>query len=179
MFAGTFLDLIPEFQEAAPLVAASCLSCAVIYAIAQKPVRAWLRRRRIRRWANGQQDINALRQKTWQEFEIICGDAFHRQGYAVEETGGGGADDGADLILRKAGKKILVSCKHYKGRIGAPFVREAVGAAAFHHARAVYVVALSGFTKPAINYAAKTKNVRLIDGQEIVEIIKNRKVKQK
>jgi restriction system protein len=37
---------------------------------------------------------SALNGMTWQEFEMLVGEAFRRRGYTVAETGGGGADDG-------------------------------------------------------------------------------------
>lgn len=37
-----------------------------------------------------------------------------RCGYAVEETGLGGADGGIDLVLRHGGRRILVQCKQWR-----------------------------------------------------------------
>jgi hypothetical protein len=48
-------------------------------------------------------DIGSIRRMSWQEFETLVGEAYRRQGYSVEETGGGDADGGVDLILRGKG----------------------------------------------------------------------------
>jgi restriction system protein len=38
---------------------------------------------------------------TWREFEALVGEYFRLRGFAVTETGGGGADGGVDLMLTK------------------------------------------------------------------------------
>ncbi len=54
---------------------------------------------------------SALNDMSWQEFEMLVGEAFRRRGYTVSESGGGGADGGVDLVLRKGNEKSLVQCK--------------------------------------------------------------------
>jgi restriction system protein len=54
---------------------------------------------------------NALEGMSWQEFELLVGEAFRRKGFAVREIGRGGADGGVDLVLIKDGEKTLVQCK--------------------------------------------------------------------
>ena len=54
---------------------------------------------------------DALGDMTWREFEMLVGEGFRLQGYEVTETGGGGADGGIDLVLRKDREKFLVQCK--------------------------------------------------------------------
>lgn len=46
-----------------------------------------------------QKTLEDLRQLSWREFEVMVGEAFRMQGYAVEDTGSG-ADHGVDLRLR-------------------------------------------------------------------------------
>ena len=48
-----------------------------------------------------QSGLETLRGLPWQEFELLVGEAYRRQGYKVEETGGSGADGGVDLVLRR------------------------------------------------------------------------------
>jgi restriction system protein len=68
-------------------------------------------------------DLESLSQGGWRQFELLVGEAFRRQGYAVEETGLGGADGGIDLILRKDGR-TLVQCKQWKRQqVGVSIVR--------------------------------------------------------
>lgn len=128
------------------------------------------RRRRRQLWAR-QRTLDTLRAMTWQEFEQLTGEAFRRLGYAIEETGQGGADGGLDLLLTKNGHRYAVQCKHYKSqKVGAPTVREAVGVAVHIGARAVFVVTVAGFSKAANNYA-RGKPVHLIDGFKLLEMI--------
>ena len=55
--------------------------------------------------------VNSL---NWQDFELLVGQAFRMQGYAVTETGQGGADGGIDLVLTKGRERTLVQCKHWR-----------------------------------------------------------------
>ena len=61
---------------------------------------------------------DALDGMSWHEFEIFVGEGFRLQGYQVIETGGGGADGGVDLVLKKPGKhggeKFLVQSKQWR-----------------------------------------------------------------
>ncbi len=63
-----------------------------------------------------QTGLASLRDLPWKRFEDVLGEAYRRQGYAVEETLGGGADGGVDLILRRDGGVTVVQCKRWRGR---------------------------------------------------------------
>ena len=61
---------------------------------------------------------------TWQDFELLVGEAFRLQGFAVEERGGAAADGGVDLVLRRDGRRHFVQCKQWKAlQVGVPVVR--------------------------------------------------------
>lgn len=67
----------------------------------------------------------------------LVGEAFRLQGYRVVETGGGGADGGIDLVLRKDGEKFLVQYKHWKAfKVGVAVIRELYGVMAAQGRRA-------------------------------------------
>ena len=51
---------------------------------------------------------DAVKSKTWQEFEMLVGEAFRHQGFTVRETAAG-ADGGVDLELRKDRELYLTS----------------------------------------------------------------------
>jgi restriction system protein len=57
---------------------------------------------------NAAKTLEDIRNMSWRDFETFVGEVFRRQGYDVQETGGGGADGGIDLILRK-GNEIALS----------------------------------------------------------------------
>jgi len=109
----------------------------------------------------------SVRQLTWQEFEIMTGEALRRQGYQVAETKKG-ADGGVDLILRKQGELFLVQCKQWKSiRVGVKVVRELYGVMTAQGAVGGFVVTSGGFTAEAAKFAEGT-NIDLVDGAKLV-----------
>lgn len=87
---------------------------------------------------------------TRQEFELLVGEGFRQQGYQVTESGGGGADGGVDLVLRKGGDKLLVQCKQWKAfMVGVTVVRELYGVMAADGAPWGFVVTSGRFTDEA------------------------------
>lgn len=71
---------------------------------------------------------DALEGMSWQEFEVLVGEAFRLQGYKVTETGTGGPDGGVDLVLAKGTEKFFVQCKQWKAfKVGVTTVRELYG----------------------------------------------------
>ncbi len=132
---------------------------------------SFLRARRRRRLLETLATLESLAAGGWRQFELRVGEAFRRQGYAVEETGLGGADGGIDLILRKDARRTLVQCKHWKRRrVGVSVVREMAGLLAHHHADAVRVVCIGGFTKDAESFA-RGKQIELIGAEKLLEMI--------
>jgi restriction system protein len=103
----------------------------------------------------------AVQRLSWQEFERYCAGYFIAQGYKVKITGQGGADHGMDLLISKNGREAIVQCKHWKGRVGVTVVREMFGLMHAHKHQEVFIVALSGFTKQANDWA-EGKPIRLI-----------------
>jgi restriction system protein len=109
---------------------------------------------------------------SWQEFEMLVGEAFRRGGYAVSETGGGGADGGVDLVLRKDGEKFLVQCKQWKAfKVGVTTIRELYGVMAAEAAAGGFVVTSGNFTQEAKAFA-EGRNIELIDGAALKGFIK-------
>lgn len=137
-------------------------------------VSAWQRSKQTRLFVGvgHRSSASALNEMSWQEFEMLVGEAFRRGGYSVIETGGGGADGGIDLVLRKDGEKYLVQCKQWRAfRVGVSIIRELYGAMAAVGAAGGFVVTSGVFTQEAKNFAAG-RNIELVDGAELHEIIK-------
>lgn len=112
-----------------------------------------------------------IRQMSWQDFELLVGETFRRQGYAVQETGQGGADGGVDLVLTKNGKKSLVQCKNYRSTsIGVSVVREMFGLMVHHKADEVFIVTAGNFTRKSIDFVQE-KKINLIDGEKLLCMI--------
>ena len=118
-------------------------------------------------------DIEAIRAMSWREFETLVGESYRRQGYSVEETGGGGADGGIDLILRGKGQKILVQCKRWqKVKVDVMIVREMFGL--LHHEKAdrVIIVTIGNYTPDAVDFA-RGKPIDLVNGKALVQLIRD------
>jgi len=114
---------------------------------------------------------DALTGMSWQEFELLVGEAFRLQGYEVSELGGAGPDGGVDLVLRKDKEKFLVQCKHWKAfKVGVQVVRELYGVMAAHGAAGGFVVISGSFTEEAMAFAGG-RNVRLVDGPKLFGLI--------
>ena len=114
---------------------------------------------------------DALDGMSWDEFELLVGEAFRRKGYAVTDTGGGGADGGVDLVLSKGGERFLVQCKQWKAfKVGVTVVRELYGVMAARGAAGGYVVTSGQFTAEARDFAAG-RNINLIDGPALRALI--------
>ena len=115
---------------------------------------------------------SVLNGMSWQEFEMLVGEAFRRKGYMVSETGGGSADGGVDLVLRKDGEKFLVQCKQWKAfKVGVTTIRELYGVMAAGGATGGFVVTSGVFTQEAESFA-EGRNIDLIDGSELTAMIK-------
>lgn len=114
---------------------------------------------------------SALDGMSWSEFELLVGEAFRRQGYAVAETGGGRADGGVDLELGKGGEHFLVQCKQWKAfKVGVTTVRELYGVMAARGAAGGFVVTSGQFTADAEEFAAG-RNITLVDGPALRALI--------
>ncbi|MGA9343157.1 MAG: restriction endonuclease [Rhodanobacteraceae bacterium] len=119
-----------------------------------------------------QTGLDSLRAMSWREFEMLVGEAFRQQGYAVEETGLGGADGGIDLILRKGGAATLVQCKQWRaGQVGVKVVREMYGLMAHHGAAAAKIVAIGNYTAEAERFA-RGKPIELIDREALIAMVR-------
>ena len=121
---------------------------------------------------------DALDGMSWQEFELLVGEAFRLQGYEVTELGGlggQGPDGGVDLVLRKGREKFLVQCKQWKAfKVGVAIVRELYGVMAAKGAAGGFVVTSGSFTDEAIEFASG-RNVTLVDGPKLFGLIQQAK----
>lgn len=114
--------------------------------------------------------IDEIRNLSWQDFESFVGEIFQRQGYRVEETGGGGADGGVDLVLRRSNEKVLVQCKQWRTyHVGVKIVREMYGLLVAEQANRVIIVSVGTYTKDAADFA-RGKSIELINGDQLVSL---------
>jgi restriction system protein len=94
---------------------------------------------------------------------------YQSRGYAAEVTSASG-DYGADLLLKRDGKKIVVQAKRYAKDVGIKAVQEVMGEKSYYQAEEAWVVSNSYFTKAARELAAKG-HVLLVDRDELVDYI--------
>ena len=115
---------------------------------------------------------NALLDMSWREFEMLVGEVFQQRGFTVVELGGNGPDGGVDLVLKKNSETHLVQCKQWKAfKVGVEVVRELFGVMAAKGAVSGYVVTSGVFTGEA-NAFADGRNIELIDGGKLTQMIR-------
>lgn len=118
-----------------------------------------------------QTGIESIRNLSWQEFERLVAEAYHRQGYQVKEMGGEGKDGGIDLLLKRDGRTEMVQCKLWRNsRVSAPVAREMWGLVAHHGYHGVKIVCVGEFTEDAARFA-QGKNMELVSGRRLVDLI--------
>lgn len=126
-----------------------------------------------RRLLDGQGDLSKIRDLSWREFEQLVGEAYRRQGYDVSEVGGGGADEGVDLILRRDGQTTLVQCKQWRSwTVGVKVVRELYGVMTRKRAGRGILVTCGRFTRDATEFA-EGEPIDLVDGQALWRLVQD------
>ena len=117
-------------------------------------------------------NLESLSANGWKDFERLVGEAFRRQGYAVDENDHAGPDGGIDLVLRKDGLRTLVQCKQWRRQqVGVAIVREMYGLLVHHHADAVKIVSTGSYTEAAEAFAVG-KPIELVNGEQLLAMIR-------
>jgi restriction system protein len=120
----------------------------------------------------GRGKLAPLADMSWQDFERVVGEYFRRRGFAVADTGGGGADGGVDIALARGSDRYLVQCKHWRAlRVGVEPVRELYGVIHARRAAGGFVVTSGTFTDEAKRFA-EGREVELIDGPALAGAIR-------
>jgi restriction system protein len=114
---------------------------------------------------SGIEEIDKMDGRT---FEKYLGSLFKYHGYKVVVTQASG-DYGADLILERDGRKIVVQAKRYNKNVGISAVQEIHAAVGFYKAKEAWVVTNSGFTEAA-HRLARSNKVRLIGRNELIQL---------
>lgn len=128
---------------------------------------AWRKRQLLEK----QKGIETIRSLNWKKFEELVAEAYRRQGYAVIENPGGGADGGIDVRLKKNGHLHLVQCKQWRSqKVGVKVVREMYGVMVAEHAASAIVITSGTYTQEARNFASG-KPLDLVDGAQLEALI--------
>jgi restriction system protein len=137
---------------------------------------AWFKSSKHKQPLEAQTSIDGLRAMHWRDFEPLIAEAFRKRGYAVEKTGHGGLNGDIDLVLRKGGRTELVQCKQWKTRqVHSATVHEMWSLVAHHKADAVKIVSVGTFAADAQEFA-KGKPIELIDGEQLLKLVRDVKV---
>lgn len=112
-------------------------------------------------------NLKKIDKMTGREFEEYLKVQFERKGYRVSLTEAS-HDYGADLILNRKKRKIVVQAKRYDKNVGISAVQEAAGAVAYYEADEAMVVTNQYFTKSAYSLA-KQNGVQLMTRKDLKE----------
>jgi restriction system protein len=160
----------PAFLIWMPLPWSAFAPLALLFFLATAALSA-LRSLKTARMLDAQTSLASIRELPWKRFEDLLGEAFRRQGFKVEETLGGGADGGIDLLLGRDGNVTVVQCKRRNGApVGVREVRELYGVLHHRGASAAKLVATTSFTPDAMNFA-KNKPIELIDANSLLHLL--------
>ncbi|MEV7583677.1 restriction endonuclease [Streptomyces erythrochromogenes] len=88
-------------------------------------------------------------------FEQACSDLLARDGFLSPRRVGGAGDLGVDVTARDSDTRLLIlRCKQYQSPVGSGHVQKFNGPARPHHRAGLPImIALSGFTQPATDFA--------------------------
>ena len=105
------------------------------------------------------------------EFEALCKRVFEKVWGCRVESGGGTNDREKDLIIHAKQGKIVVECKHHKGRIGRPVVQKLHSAVLDEKTNRGIIVSTGGFADNAMEYANGLKvKIELYDANKLAEM---------
>jgi HJR/Mrr/RecB family endonuclease len=125
-----------------------------------------------------QSELNRLLACDWGSltgipFENFLAAVFREHGYDVETTKTTG-DQGIDLVITLADRRLAIQAKGYPGStVGNSAVQEAHAGMTFYRCHGSVVITNSTFTKGARELAASV-NCILIDGSQIPDLIRGR-----
>ena len=105
------------------------------------------------------------------EFEKLCADILHFNGYSDAKRTPYSGDHGIDIIAYKDGKRYAVQCKRYKGNVGFAAIQEVFTGRALFHADYAIIMTNSYFTRQAIE-DAKRLEVDLWDRDRVINMLK-------
>lgn len=108
------------------------------------------------------------------KFEALVADYYRRQGYRVEECGGGKGrfDGGIDLKMYRGGEYIVVQCKRYtKSVVTHNPVHELLGVMQTEGATRAIFINSGEYSHHAVKKLRGIPNFEMIDGAQLREMI--------
>ena len=114
----------------------------------------------------GLNDLEKISTMTGIEFENFLIRKLNEIGVTDIQNTPASGDQGADVIFKYQGKKVVIQAKRYVGKVGNKAIQEVFAARTFYSCSAAWVITNSSFTDSAIKLAGKLKVV-LIDGRKL------------
>lgn len=157
------------------LLAAVCdvasLTWLALFAFAA--ILSWARARHRDQLLHGLRSVQEIRRLGWRDFERLLAAFYVQEGFFVELTGGGGADGGVDLVIRRKGVTSLVQAKQWRSTsVGVGVVREMRGLMAARNVSGGVIVCSGSFTKDAQRFGLDN-GVTLIDGPCLAAMLRS------
>jgi len=108
----------------------------------------------------------------WENFELLSGEIFRRQGFEVEISSGLGADGGKDLTLRRDGEVRLVQCKRLSAKnwVSVMEMREFYGLLMAENAKSGIFMTTGFYSQDAKEFA-KGKPIELLGRADIERLM--------
>lgn len=122
---------------------------------------------RVNRFLNS--SLEVIDTMTGEEFEEYLQLILRKEGFKVYLTPKT-ADYGADLLLKRHGRKIVVQAKRWKRAVGVDAVQEVVASIKYYKAKEGWVITSSVFTENA-KKLAEANNIYLFDRVELRKFI--------
>jgi restriction system protein len=138
-------------------------------------VLAWLRRRRMagRAYQGFMQAAGSgpFQGMSWYEFKLLAGDVFRLQGYSVGRLDPEITCGGADLLVRRGGKTLLVAYRQWNVEIVGPEPVHDLRALIWEHGADGGMLLTLGRVSPLAKAAAQGAAIDLLDGTRLVPIL--------
>lgn len=116
---------------------------------------------------NVEERLKALRGMPWENFSLVVGEAYRRQGYTVEASGSAAFD----FRLARKGQITLVQCRRWKvNQVGAGPVRELLDAMEKHDAYNCVCISAGDFSSNARDAAAGNP-ITLLNGAALAQLV--------
>lgn len=139
-----------------------CISLGLLFIV----IRKYKRNRSKKLFESGIDDIDNMPGEVFEEYLL---EHFKNLGYSGRLTPK--TDDyGADLVLEKDGRRVVVQAKRWKMNVGVEAIQQVIGAIKYYDANKGMVVTNSSFTENAYNLA-NSNGIELWDRKKLIEIM--------
>ncbi len=134
------------------------------------------RKSNIAKYFKKHSELDDLKKMHEKDFEYLVADLFSKMGYKTNVIGGF-KDGGIDVVAKKDGLEHYIQCKRYNGSVGVSKVRDFLGAIVSKRAEGKGFFVTTGIFSLDAEKFAQDKPIELIDGQKLINMVKNKGIK--